>query len=215
VTPRAHVVTVRRTARFVTLGPEHGATDAWIVCHGYGQLAADFIVPFQAVADGSRLIVAPEGLSRFYGDGGGKVGASWMTREFREADIDDYIAFLDEVTGALADALGDVGTVTLLGFSQGVATACRWAARGRLPARRVILWGALQPPDLCEEDYAALRARSTAWEYVVGEGDPYLSVEKMAAAAERARGHGLATGTRTFPGDHRLESATLRELAGE
>jgi len=213
---REHLLAVRRTARFLTLGPDRGATDAWIVCHGYGQLAVDFIAPFQAVADAARLIVAPEGLSRFYTDGGGgKVGASWMTREFREPDIDDYIALLDAMAEALAGSLATVDAVTFLGFSQGAATACRWAARGRLQARRVVLWGALHPPDLREEDYAALRARGTRWDYVVGERDPFLPVEKMAAAAERAKGRGLEVGTRTFPGEHRLESKTLRELAGE
>ena len=36
--------------------------------------------------------MAPEGLSRFYLEGfSGKVGATWMTREDRLNDIDNYL----------------------------------------------------------------------------------------------------------------------------
>jgi hypothetical protein len=50
--------------------------------------------------------VAPEGLSRFYFEGGfhgpgSKVGATWMTREDRLAKIEDYVGYLD----ALHDAV--------------------------------------------------------------------------------------------------------------
>ena len=76
--------------------------ELWYVLHGYGQLAAPFLDDFRAIDDGTRLIVAPEALSRFYeGDvqarlhKDAKVGASWMTREDRDAEIADYVAYLD------------------------------------------------------------------------------------------------------------------------
>ena len=74
----------------------------WVVCHGYRQLARRFIREFQGIAGAERRIVAPEGLSRFYLDEEGgphgpeaRVGATWMTREDRIAEIDDYVAYLD------------------------------------------------------------------------------------------------------------------------
>src|SRR5712691_10353388 len=102
ITP--HSIEVRRTARYFTLGPTHGfPRELWIVCHGYGQLANRFLSHFSPLDDGTRLVVAPEGLSRFYVDplserrtqSVPRIGASWMTKEARQSEIDDYIAYLD------------------------------------------------------------------------------------------------------------------------
>src|SRR5207302_5058394 len=85
---REHSIKVRRSARYYTLGPDDERTvrDVWFVLHGYGQLAAQFIGIFEAVNDGTRLIVAPEALNRFYVAGVETapaaergVGATWMT----------------------------------------------------------------------------------------------------------------------------------------
>ena len=92
-------IKVARTARYFQLG-EVGKTikQVWFVCHGYGQLAGYFLKHFESLANGERLIVAPEGLSRFYLNGfNGRIGASWMTREDRLNDIKDYVIFLDAV----------------------------------------------------------------------------------------------------------------------
>ena len=62
-----HHITVERSARYVTLGPRDGtAREIWFALHGYGQLAGDFIRLFGALDDGTRAIVAPEALNRFY-----------------------------------------------------------------------------------------------------------------------------------------------------
>ncbi|MEJ2217163.1 MAG: hypothetical protein P8099_11165 [Gemmatimonadota bacterium] len=98
-------ITVSRVARYYTLGPPAiDAAEVWFVLHGYRQLAGRFLRRFEALDDGTRRIVAPEGLSRFYVDDdsgphgpGSRVGASWMTREDREREIDDYVAYLDAV----------------------------------------------------------------------------------------------------------------------
>ena len=65
----AHTIVVPRTARYYTLGPTHGfPRELWFVCHGFGQLAGRFIRQFASLDDGTRLIVAPEALSRYYLD---------------------------------------------------------------------------------------------------------------------------------------------------
>jgi len=59
-----HRITVSRSARYFTLGrPDR---EVWFVLHGYGQLAARFLRHFEPLDDGTRLMVAPEALSRFY-----------------------------------------------------------------------------------------------------------------------------------------------------
>jgi hypothetical protein len=64
-----------------------------LVTHGYGQLAKTFIRRFEPIMDAQTLVVAPEGLSRFYWGGfDGPVVASWMTREDRLDEIADCAA---------------------------------------------------------------------------------------------------------------------------
>ena len=45
----------------------------------------------------ARLLIAPEGLSRFYHEDHESIGASWMTREERLEEIKDYLMYLDLV----------------------------------------------------------------------------------------------------------------------
>ena len=99
----SHIV-VRRTARYYTIGAAVASPRAlWFACHGYGQLAAYFARPFESLDDGTRVVVVPEALSRFYfGDPRQRlqgvdslVGATWMTREDREREIDDHVGYLD------------------------------------------------------------------------------------------------------------------------
>src|SRR3546814_5982443 len=101
-----HSITVPRTARYYTMGePQDQPRELWYVCHGYAQLGSRFIRRFAPLDDGTRLIVAPEALSRFYLEVKGRthaespVGASWMTREDRLSEIDDYVAYLDAQIG--------------------------------------------------------------------------------------------------------------------
>src|SRR5438874_13785220 len=151
-----HVLSTSRTARYFTLGHPTDATELWFVCHGYGQLASRFLERFRALESPGRCIVAPEGLSRFYlteHPTERRVGASWMTREDRLHEIDDYVRYLDAVSRAVTPATAQV---TALGFSQGTATVCRWAARGSARLERLILWGGEVPPDL---DLKRLRVR--------------------------------------------------------
>ena len=165
---RERHIRVARTARYYTLGPAGTSLrEVWLVCHGYRQLARRFLTRFADLDDGTRLIVAPEGLSRFYlhdpASGHGKevpIGATWMTREDRENEITDYVGFLDgvldevldevpdEVPDELSTESGGTARLTVLGFSQGAHTVCRWVAAGEAAIERIILWGAYLPDDL-------------------------------------------------------------------
>ncbi len=210
-----HSISVPRTVRFFVAGDPRGAfREAWFVLHGYGQLADGFLEEFAGLADGSRLIVAPEGLSRFYQrEGSGPVGASWMTKLAREDEIGDYVRYLDAVYAQLLGAVAphDV-RVHALGFSQGAATAFRWTALGVSRVDRLTLWAGGVPPDL---DLARHRERLERVELtlVVGERDEFLDERRVAAEAERLRSAGLAHRLVSFAGGHRLDDATLARLA--
>jgi predicted esterase len=215
--PVEHRVTVERSARVYTLGNTQAA-DAWVVLHGYGQLAARFIGHFAKIAGPERVVVAPEALNRFYFElprvGGPpaaerRVGAAWMTREDREAEIADYVAYLDRMLPSVAP---EARTVTVLGFSQGVATALRWVALGSTSVQRLILWAGPSPPDL---DLQRLgdRLAGARVHVVVGERDPIGvagELEKQLDALEQV---GIQTEITQFEGGHTLDAAVLAQLA--
>jgi predicted esterase len=219
--PREHHLPVTRTARFYTLGPASGAPkQLWIVCHGYGQLAARFISHFAVIDDGSRVIAAPEALSRFYlGEETGshlpeaKIGATWMTREDRLSEIDDYIRYLDAVYAQLAQDYDLTHTrVIALGFSQGVATICRWVERGGSRVDEVVLWGGAVPPDM---DLArpAHPLKSLHPVIVLGDGDSFATPAAVSAQQALLRDKGITYDAIRFTGGHRLDYDTLRALA--
>jgi len=216
-----HHITVPRTARYYTIGtPGPGTTDLWIACHGYGQLAGEFLSRMQALEGEGRVVVAPEALSRYYlerAQGGSHasspVGATWMTREDREAEIADQIAYLDRLVEHLTIASAPARpSLTVLGFSQGVATVCRWLAHSKHRATRLICWGGVPPED-------TLRGHHTGWLrhaklYVVtGSRDAYITTDRAAEAARQIEALGLAVSVESFTGGHRLDDETLRRIA--
>jgi predicted esterase len=208
------------------LGPDgpalEGVREIWYVLHGYGMRAAPFLDGCRAIDDGTRLLVAPEALSRYY-EGSlnavshrtAPVGASWMTRDEREHEISDYIAYLDDVHATLiASRLGRAKpAITVLGFSQGGATAARWVASGRVPAARLVIWGSGLAPEL---DIAApdtpLRRAETV--FVVGTTDIYITSKIVDQELGRLCAAGFPFRLVSFDGGHRLDDATLQALAG-
>ena len=212
--PRERKIVVQRTARYFEAGgAPDGVRELWYVLHGYAELAADVMADVAFLGTPARRIVVPEGLSRFYRRGSsGEIGASWMTREARADEVADYVAYLDALHAAQVAEVGGAAEVTVLGFSQGTATACRWAALGSVAPARVVVWGGALPPDLdVRERLERVRGR----EHVVGERDAYVTQKEIDAERTRVEGLGLPFRLRTFVGGHRLDAATLRVLAGQ
>jgi len=214
-----HHLPVTRTARYYTRGAIARAREVWFACHGYGQLAQYFLRRFEGLDDGTRLFVAPEALSRFYLENPGgshataRVGATWMTREDRLREIDDYVAYLDAVyREVMATRVPTEVRVVVLGFSQGVATACRWAVLGQARVDELVLWAERMPPDL-DLAQAATRLRSTRVRLVAGTADPALPPGALDAERARLSEHGISSTVLTFPGGHELDSDMLRRIA--
>jgi len=212
-------LTVQRTARYAILGPDGpAAEEVWIVCHGYGQQAAAFLEAFQPLDDGRRLLVAPEALSRFYLDSGPsgrhgeQVGASWMTREDRDCEIDDYVRYLEALRSQVLAPIGrpDV-TVRVLGFSQGVATAARWVLNAAWKPAQLILWGGFLPQELLPEQGAPIPdVRLT---FVSGERDHTVDQVRLAQQVAALQTRGARVELIGFAGAHRLDTSTLLRLA--
>jgi predicted esterase len=212
-TMQEHHITVPKTARYFTLGNIHkDLRQIWFVCHGYGQLASPFLERFEILNDGSRLIVAPEGLSRYYVDhAAGEIGASWMTREDRHAEINDYVRFLDRLHDHVMAKLDLASIQTYaLGFSQGAAVISRWITGGHVEIDRVVFWGGPLPSDLDDSIKGdKFRQRVTL---VLGERDWWINRPKAAELEVQLREREIAYRKITFDGGHTLDDQVLLSI---
>ena len=217
-TTREHRIEVTRSARYYSIGPDDGTEkELWFVLHGYGQLAAQFLSVFEALDDGSRLIVAPEALNRFYLAGVDSapaaeraVGATWMTREDREHEIADYLAYLDRVAECVRAGVA-AARVIVLGFSQGTATAARWIARGGIQPGRTIMWGGFLPPELDLSGQQPFGRSPLA--IVIGQQDRFVSSERVAEEERRLAAAGVSYELIRYPGGHGIARDRLLEIA--
>lgn len=209
---KQHSISVTKTARYCTIGePSANTKEVWFVCHGQGQLATYFIKHFQGISQESRLIVAPEALSKFYLDNmGSRIGACWMTREDRLNEIDNYVNYLDRVYDQVLSLLPNQDIkLQVLGFSQGAATICRWVVLGKpKPVEKLILWGGLTPPDLDLKPLSQLKLF-----LVVGQQDQYANDEIVNKEEERLKENQLNYKKITFAGGHQLNTDVIKQLA--
>ncbi|MCO6484065.1 MAG: hypothetical protein J5I62_14870 [Flavobacteriales bacterium] len=209
-----HHITVPRTARYHTLGQAATARELWMVLHGYGQLARFFLRPFEGLENG-RLIAAPEGLSRFYTDEAhSRVGATWMTREDREAEIRDQASYLDALAEHLLAQCPPNTPLHVLGFSQGVATVCRWAMAPAFPIQRMVLWAGSMATELKVPQLAACW-KNTKLVLVRGRQDHLVGQEELERSEARLREARVNFRTIHFPGGHALDRVMLRQVMND
>ena len=208
---------VERTARYYLLGaPGPEVRRFWFALHGYGQLAASLLRHCEPLATAGTLVAAPEALSRFYlvaaagRHSESRVGASWMTREARESEIADQVGYLDRLHAALLKECAVPGIETrVLGFSQGVATAARWALLGATPPpTELLLWAGNLPPEIWTAD-ARDRLAHTELVLAAGDADDYIPPGELDRTVERARAHGLHARGFSFTGGHAITPALL------
>ena len=219
-TASEHSLVVPRTARYYVLGGDAArGQELWIVLHGFGQLAGDFIEYFTELNDGRHVVAAPEALNRYYTasisipSAERPVGATWMTKECRDAEIADYVRYLDLVHAELVAKYQPRRTV-VVGFSQGGATASRWAVYGSVPLDAVILWGATLPPDL---DLAAAKDRFEGARlfFAIGRTDQHISPEAVTRERARLDAAGIRHELIEYDAGHSIKRAVLKELAAK
>lgn len=214
-----NLLTVSRTARYYTLGQASENTRyIWVVCHGYGQLAASFIKNFTHIASDRHFIVAPEGLSRFYWNGfGGKPVAAWMTSEAREHEISDYIQYLDSLYIHIRTQFRPEQPIGLigLGFSQGATTLSRWLSLGHTTTDTAIFWAGNIAHDLDWERARRVWHSTRLWA-VYGTEDEFIQPQMVEEQQRLLLNNGiLHVRPLTFAGRHELNETILSQLATE
>ena len=199
-------------ARYYKLGELNANTkQVWWVLHGYGQLAQFFVSKFKGLTEKGIYVIAPEGLSNYYLQGNeGRIGASWMTRENRLTDIENYVAYLNGIHHK--EIGGRKIKTTLFGFSQGAATAVRWAMNQQVEFDRLILWAGLFPPDINFEKGAELFKYKDVIE-VLGKQDQFITedrIQEMLKLNERLK---INPKIIEFEGVHEINQEILMDLS--
>lgn len=212
----SHQISVSRTARYYTIGqPSPQVQYLVFACHGYGQLAEHFIRKFDVLARTDTLVVAPEGLSRFYWEGyTGKVAASWMTKADRLNEIADYAQYLNDLHQLYLRQLPqDVKTI-LFGFSQGCATVVRWPMEHFPTFDTLVLWGGMIPEDL---DYIPHQAYWSAKKMyaMYGTKDQFITPQRIEFHRKLIESQALTVEERTFMGPHIVDREALAQLFEE
>ncbi len=159
------------------------------------------------------MIIAPEALNRFYIKGfSGKVGSTWMTKEDRESEIKDYVNYLDSVYDEVINfSLLSKIKITVLGFSQGTITACRWLSKSKSKADRLILWGGGVPPDV-DLEFSRELFNSLQLTIIVGNKDEFISAEQIEKEEQQLKKNNINYSLILFEGKHIIKKETLLEL---
>ena len=201
---KENLLSVTKKARVITAGDTQ-AKIAVVVLHGYGQLSARFLEKMITIPD--VYWVAPEALNRFYVEGfSGNVGASWMTKEMREEDISDNLHYLREV---FENFIIDKGfeKVVLLGFSQGGATAIRFAHAFPQLIQSLIVWGSDFPKELMQ-DFKQSTPEVEKY-FVLGNQDQFFSSEMQTKLRDQMET--LAFKNVMFEGKHKIDTEVLKK----
>lgn len=184
----------------------------WFVFHGYGMKAERFIEEFDCIDDEQTLIVAPEGLHRFYARGTrGEVGSSWMTKELREYDIQNNIQYLNFVLQEVKQFnLSENYKIGVLGFSQGAPTAIRWIAHLEEKVSEIVIWGSDLPSDIIDNVPKLKKVNTCNIKLVVGSDDQYISSDQVDDMIIDLHDKGVAFDFHSFEGRHELHEESIR-----
>ena len=201
-----HKFTFTKSYRYELINVRPEPQIALYVLHGYGQLAKFFIRKFQGLPS-NIMIVAPEGMHRFYLKGSsGRVGASWMTKEARESDIADTTSWLNEMDRQISEKHSITKRI-LLGFSQGGATAARWERDGNVTFDLMLLWACVFPPDIEQIIKPSKVNRSY---FIIGSEDEYydeITQQKLIENYEK-----MNFDITRYSGTHNIDMNTLTEI---
>ena len=213
---KQHFIEVKRTAEYYTLQPEETEVEKVLfVIHGYSQLPEFFINHFRNLPELGIAVVAPSGLSLSYQSGFyGRVGASWMTKHNRENEIKDYLAYLDQLYAEVRNKYKAARSFSVLGFSQGTATASRWFAASGHQLDHLLLTAGYVAEDA---DLHALKNKLGEGEinFFVGKNDSYMKTEKVEAHKKFLEGNGLPYTVQEFDGGHEIPKEMLLEFMGK
>ena len=202
-----HKICFKKSFRYEIINDIDNPYIVLYVLHGYGQLAKFFIQKFKSL-NKNILIVAPEGMHRFYLEGNyGRVGASWMTKEDRKTDITDNIGWLTSLDEKISKKY-NIKKRILLGFSQGGSTAIRWRLCNKVFFNALIIWGSDFPPE--DKKKVEILVSDNENYFVIGSKDEYFNENKRNELIHEYKLLGFNIST--YDGNHDIDIKTVNKL---
>jgi predicted esterase len=201
-------IKVSRIANYYTINEDIKTNQVLYVIHGYAQLASEFIKEFDYLKNSKTLIVAPEGLSKFYGRDRTPV-ASWMTSHERENEINDHVNYLNKLHTKIKKEF-TINKVTILGFSQGCSTALRWINKSNLNSIKLHLCSGSIPPELHSENNLNQKINQTYFYY--GNQDRLMKQNQADQAISALQELRIEWNLVLFEGKHEVSQETHKLL---
>lgn len=207
----------QKTARYYLSKPHSEINESIkkliFVIHGYAQLAKDFIQEFEFLNNNETLIIAPEGLSKFYSKG--VIAASWMTKEDRDNEIDDYLFYLEGIANQILSHLPKKSEeIIVLGFSQGVHTAARFSVCTEMNVSKLILCASDFPQDA---DFDGLREKTQSTQpmkiyYMFGDKDRNIRLENFEKSIALLEENEIQFEKIIFDGEHIVHQESVKKI---
>ncbi|CAL67043.1 alpha/beta hydrolase [Christiangramia forsetii] len=183
----------------------------WLVFHGIGYLSRYFLKYFKHLDSDENYIIAPQAQSKYYLNGEYRhVGASWLTKENTEVEIENMLNYLDAVFEA--EKLYEVENFNIFGYSQGVSVATRFVAGRKIQCKNLIMHSGKVPQELETEDFNFLD--NTHFTFIYGTEDKYL--ENGIIKVEKKRLNNLFPKNlkiESFKGGHEVNTKLISKFA--
>ncbi len=150
-----------------------------------GYLSRYFLKYFDGLDPERNYLVAPQAPSKYYLDKQFKhVGASWLTKEDTQREMENNLSYLDAVMAGLS--LPKNANLVIFGFSQGVSIALRWVARRRVRCDHLILYAGGIPEEIEAGEVSHLMG-NTEVRVIVGNRDEYITPERWEKEKEKVQ----------------------------
>ncbi|QYA25980.1 esterase [Gramella sp. MT6] len=183
----------------------------WLVFHGIGYLSKYFLKYFKHLDKQENYIIIPQAPSKYYLNGEYRhIGASWLTRENTELEIENVLNYLDAVYKA--EGISKIENLNIMGYSQGVSVATRFIARRNIRCKNLIMHSGKVPQELTADDFKFLDR--TNFSFIYGTQDEYL--KSGIVKVEEARLKDLFPKNLeilTFEGGHEVNTQLISKFA--
>jgi len=188
--------------------------NVWFVLHGMGYLSKYFIKYFEDLNPLENYIIAPQAHSKYYQDKKYKyIGASWLTREQIDLELENVYRYLDQVWEDQAPLWQDQNvSIICMGYSQGVSILTRWIANRKVNCNHIILHSGAIPDGFNISSFNHL-PDTTKIHYHYGSNDEFITPEIVAQQQEKSHflfGNKLSISI--FEGKHEVDVSFIKKF---
>lgn len=211
---KKHQVSYSHVNSFETLNEINLKTrNVWFVFHGMGYLSRYFLKYFKSLNPEENFIICPQAPSKYYlKDNFKHVGASWLTKEDTNQEINNILQYLDSVKESIT--IPENVNFILFGFSQGVSILMRWLTSREINCDKLILYAGGIPNEIKPQQVEFFDFQKTSIQIIYGNSDKYLNEESLKLEGEkRELLFGENAEVINFEGGHEIKLALLQKIA--